>query len=257
MVLWKVRCIITNVVVHSTCLFSAYIYKKCPHFKILEEIFGDKTNVVPPFLRDNLEQNGVVCDPRTLAHNDENLVDIDLIDNDANTVNNDSTMNDGQEQNSFVGEQEEEENPQPPQAIPPHAIPPQATPPQAILPQALPSQIIPSTSQSIPTSHVARFRNALSALPSSANGFTPKSNNRANAAEVIARALTQRAEAIREKLQQDSIWKEQEMEINREKLRLEREIRESEIELKWEEIHSNKRIRLAEIEAMSGRGGET
>ncbi|KAJ6645455.1 hypothetical protein Bhyg_00661 [Pseudolycoriella hygida] len=77
-----------------------------------------------------------------------------------------------------------------------------------------------------------------------------ESNNRpANSAEVIAQAQKLRAEAIKEKLQQESFWRNEELILSREKFELEKELRLKEMELSKAEIESIKRIKMAEINA--------
>ncbi len=106
------------------------------------------------------------------------------------------------------------------------------------------------TESTVTVSSVSRFRQALLALPESTNGFQSSKNNRpANAAEVIAEALKLRAEAMREKLEQESVWKNRELILGREKFEFEKTLRLKELELRKAEIEMNERIRLAEINA--------
>lgn len=62
-------------------VLSGYIRKICPHYDVLENIFGEKKNVVVPYLRDNLEQddqdnNG----QQELGNNSENGHEMELQD---------------------------------------------------------------------------------------------------------------------------------------------------------------------------------
>lgn len=286
---------------------------------MLENIFGERTNIVPLYITDNLEEIDQINNNRLqIAENVENEANEFAEDNDFNGNGYDEFAEEQmcfddiiEEVNDFtetfddyvdvdnwnmtayqpVFTQETPTEPPAKSAIhimsqsassAPRAFPvvprgneiapsrSQATPstsqatPRAPLttpraPLATPSAPLatPSASQTAPTannSNVARFRQSLSTLPQSQNGFKPSKESRpANAAEVISKALVLRAEAIREKLKLDAFWKAEEMILNREKLELEREIRTKELELKKAEIESKERIRMAEIDAATRR----
>lgn len=84
---------------------------------------------------------------------------------------------------------------------------------------------------------ISRFRTDLTSRPQSKNGFKPAIDKHAsNAASVISKALTKRADAMSEKNIMDATWKKDEVQLNRERFEHEKKMQIALLDLKKGEL---------------------
>lgn len=247
-------------------VLTVHIRKLCPYYDLLERIFGDKSNITPLFLADNLN----VCE-------NESQEGFDAIDStNGNDVNHqerncieyleEEYVTDEIQQNSTETSStvvyDTDDNAMDFSTV---DIDDWLTPDQQSTPssnnvrhssdnssQSLNQQRVKSNSAEkvVSDASVSRFRHTLLSLPESSEGFKVSKRHRPpNAADVLSEALKLRAEAIREKIEHESMWKKEELAISQEKMELDKELRLKEMELRKAEMESNERIKMAEINA--------